>query len=368
MKHKKPSILICSVDKIDEGAIQTITKAFIEGLQSHYNFIPFYINRRYGKTTKSNFNLINIYYFFKHLTLWIYKLIIYKPDIAHYPITSYWNLEKSLLFLKIAGVFGAKKVGHLHGGSFDKFWSKILGKRKKFALKCLNSLDCLIVLSKYWESFMKEDININICVVYNPIDKYFEEETISNDIENKKNLLFVGSVGRRKGIYDIVECANRLKRKIDFKINIVGSEEEPNSMIKVNNLIDRYNLQKYIKVLGPLYGQKKVNIFKECAIFLFPSYNENFPLVIIEAAVAGLAIITTPVGALPEFFEHNKSVIFVEPGNVEQIAEAIIELINDDEKRILLGKAAREVFIKKLVKKRILESLDNIYQSVLRNI
>ncbi len=139
-------------------------------------------------------------------------------------------------------------------------------------------------------------------------------------------------------------------------------------MMRVNNLIDRYSLQKYIEVPGPLYGQEKVNIYKESEIFLFPSYNENFPLVIIEAAAAGLAIITTPVGALPEFFEHNKSVIFVEPGNVEQISEAIMELINDNEKRRFLGKAAREVFIKKLDRKKILESLDNIYQEVLRDI
>lgn len=368
MQRDKPIILIGSLTKEIKNALPLITKVFISGLSDKYSFIPFYADRKYGNTRRGNFNFLNIYYFIKHYFQWIYKLIIYKPDIVHYPITSYWNLVKSLLFLTVAGVFGAKKIGHLHGGSFDKFWPTISRKRKRFVIKYLNSLDRFIVLGKYWESFMKKEINTDISVIFNPIDSYFENETKNMDIKNKANMLFVGSVGKRKGIYDIVKCANRLKRKIDFKINIVGPEEGPNDMMRVNNLIDRYNLQKYIKVPGPLYGQKKVNIYKESAIFLFPSYNENFPLVIIEAACAGLAIITTRVGALPEFFEHNKSVIFVEPGNVEQISEAIMELINDDGKRRFLGKAAREVFIKKLGRKRILKSLDNIYQEVLKDI
>lgn len=368
MQKAKPVILIGSLTKENKSAVPIITKEFIFGLSDKYKFIPFYSDRKYRNIKGTNLNILNIYYFIKHYFQWIYKLIIYKPDMAHYPITSYWNLEKSLIFLTTAGIFGAKKIGHLHGGSFDKFLSTISRRRKKFDLKLLNSLDHLIVLGKYWESFMKKEIKTDISIVYNPIDSYFESETKNTDIKNRNNILFVGSVGERKGVFDIVECANRLKGKIDFKINIVGPEERADDMMRVSNLIEKYSLKKCVNLIGPLYAENKINIFNESAIFLFPSYNENFPLVIIEAAVAGLAIITTPVGALPEFFEHNKSVIFVEPGNIEQISEAIIELINDDEKRMFLGEAAREIFLKELDRKRIFESLDSIYQKVLKNI
>ncbi len=368
MRRDKPVILIGSLTKENKSAVPIITKEFIFGLSGKYKFIPFYSDRKYRNIRGPNFNFLNIYYFIRHYFQWLYKLILYKPDIVHYPITSYWNLEKSIIFLTVAGIFRVKKIGHLHGGAFDRFWSAISERRKKFAVKYLNSLDHLIVLGKYWESFMKKEIRADISVVYNPIDSYFESETKNSDIKNRNNILFVGSVGERKGVFDIVECANRLKGKIDFKINIVGPEERANDIMRVNNLIEKHSLKKCVNLIGPLYGKNKVNIFNNSAIFLFPSYNENFPLVIIEAASAGLAIITTPVGALPEFFDHNKSVIFVEPGNVEQISEAIIELINDDEKRIFLGKAAREVFLKKLNRKRIFESLDYIYQKVLKGI
>jgi len=369
INQKKPSILICSIDKINEGAIQTITRAFIEGLQSHYNFIVFYVNRRYGKTTQSNFNLINIYYFFKHLTLWIFKIIVYRPDIVHYHITSYWSLEKSLVFLTIAKIFGCKTIGHLHGGAFIAFLDGISELRKKIAIYLFQIVDHMVVLSEYWKRYLKREIQINhISIVYNLISKKFEKSTLKSANSEDGNMLFLGSIGRNKGVYDIIKAIFKIKKSLKVKVDLVGPEDRKDDLKNIKFLIKRYELNDYVEMKGPLYGLDKVKAFKNAGIFLFPSYNENFPLVIIEAACAGLPIITTPIGALPEFFEHNKSVIFVESGNVEQIAEAIIELINDDEKRVLLGKAAREVFIKKLVRKRILGSLDNIYQSVLRNI
>ena len=78
-----------------------------------------------------------------------------------------------------------------------------------------------------------------------------------------------------------------------------------------------------------------------------------------------MPIITTRVGALPEFFEHNKSVIFVEPGNIEQIKNAVLDLLNNPEKRIRLGKEAMKVFIEKLNREKIIKALDMVYQSVL---
>ena len=85
--------------------------------------------------------------------------------------------------------------------------------------------------------------------------------------------------------------------------------------------------------------EDKVNYFTKSAVFLFPSHNENFPLVIIEAACAGLPIISTRVGAVPEFFEHMKNIFFVEPGNLLEIKDNT-KLFN--EKDSILGTRNRK--------------------------
>ena len=75
---------------------------------------------------------------------------------------------------------------------------------------------------------------------------------------------------------------------------------------------------------------------------LLPSYIENFPLVVLEAAAAGQAIITTPVGAVPEFFEDGVSALFVDPGNPQQIANAIMRLLRNPGERRRLDHEARQ--------------------------
>jgi len=113
MINNNPKILIGCLNKEIKGAIPAITKAFIDGLSYKYNFIPFYKDRKYGKNKTSDLNILNLYYFLKHYIQWIYLILKYKPDIVHYPITSYWNLEKSLIFLITAKKLGVKKLSDI---------------------------------------------------------------------------------------------------------------------------------------------------------------------------------------------------------------------------------------------------------------
>lgn len=369
MSKIKPKILIGPVNKYNKGAVPTINRAFINGLSDKYNFLPFYMSRKYGKTEHASLNMVNLLYFFKDYTVWIIKILIFKPDLVHYPITSYWNLEKSLLFLLTAKFLGVKKVvGHLHGGAFDLFWGKLNPLRKRTSVKLFGKLDSIIVASYYWKKFIDNNgIKVTVNVVNNPIDGDFEKRMSKlHSGNNNGKILFVGSLGKRKGVYDIIEVCKSINRQ--FTITAVGSEERKNDLHKIRNLIKEFKLSTKINIIESekMKLEEKVNFFGNSEIFLFPSYNENFPLVIIEAACAGLAIITTRVGALPEFFEHNKSVIFVEPGNIEQIKNAIVDLLNNPEKRKRLGKEARKVFLEKLSREKIMKSLDNVYQSVLR--
>ena len=368
MSKVKPKILIGPISKYNKGPIPTINRAFINGLSNKYNFCPFYMKRKYGKIEQSNLNFVNLLYFFKHYILWIIKIIVCKPDLVHYPITSYWNLEKSLLFLSTAKFLGVKKVvGHLHGGAFDLFWGKINPLRKRTSLKMFSKLDSIIVASYHWKKFIENNgIKVKVNMVNNPIDGDFEDRMSElNSGNNNKKILFVGSLGKRKGFYDIIEVCKSINYQ--FTITAVGAEARKNDLFKIKNLIQEFKLSTKIRIIESekMRLEEKVDFFYNNGIFLLPSHNENFPLVIIEAACASLAIITTRVGALPEFFEHNKSVIFVEPGNIEQIKYAIVDLLNNLEKRKRLGQEARKVFIEKLNREKIIKSLDRVYQSLL---
>jgi glycosyltransferase involved in cell wall biosynthesis len=110
-----------------------------------------------------------------------------------------------------------------------------------------------------------------------------------------------------------------------------------------------------------------MRLFQESAIFLLPSYVENFPLVALEAAAAGLALVLSPVGAVPEFFEHGRSAWFVTPGSVEEIAGAVRTLTREVDVRMRLAAAARTTFRTTLARERIFASLDDVYTAALRS-
>ncbi len=78
-----------------------------------------------------------------------------------------------------------------------------------------------------------------------------------------------------------------------------------------------------------------------------------------------MPIIASKVGALPEFFEHEKSIIFIEPGNIPQLKSAVEDLVSDKRKRERLGKAAAEVFVEKLSRTKIINQLDDFYRRIL---
>lgn len=362
MKHK---ILIGPVNPKNIGSIPVLNRAFIDGLSKEYSFTHFSVSRKYGKSNVSNFNLLNILYFLKQYLQLIYLTLKVKPRIFHYAITSFWNFEKSTLFLLTAKKFGAQKVvGHLHGGSFDIFVESLKGKRKKRVISILNKIDIVVVASNYWKEFLiKKGVGSKIEVVNNPIDSNFIKKI--NQVNKKRNnrFLFVGALGKRKGFYDILNVSKNLNN--EFVLDAVGSEDRKNDLNKINGIISNNGLDSKINIVlsEKMKLEEKINFFSKNSVFLFPSYNENFPLVIIEAACAGMPIISTRVGAVTEFFDHLKNIYFVEPGNILQIKEAIDFMISNPEERQRLGDAARELYENRLSDKIIMNQMRIVYQN-----
>lgn len=365
----KKNILIGPLNKNNIGSIPILNRAFVDGLSSKYQFIPFSTHRKYGKSRQSNFNFINLLYLIKHYFLFLYLILKHRPSITHYPINSSWSLEKSLFFLTTAKLFGAKNtVGHLHGGSFEFFMSNIGDFRKKIALKLFSKVDTVIVASNYWKEYLKKiGVTTIVEVVNNPIDlSYVTMINNHKKTERNKRFLFVGSLGARKGVYDIIELSR--SKNVEFILDAVGAEDRKNDLNKIRTLISENELSNKINIVisEKLNLLDKVEYFTKSGVFLFPTHHENFPLVIIEAACAGMPIITCPVGAIPEFFTHMENIYFVEPGNIEELRIAIDFMKNNTSERERLGKSARKVYEEKLSNDIIMSQLDEVYKELLK--
>lgn len=350
-------------------SVSAVNRALIAGLNDNYRFVPSRTNRRFGNTAQAKLNAWNLYYLAKHGLMWIWNLLWHRPHVAHYAINGGSALWKGLLFLRVARWFGARTVGHLHSGGFIDFWQKLPPAKQRAARAQLERLDAFVVLSQSWRERVRRDIGVadsKLHVVNNPIDATFETTALRMPHRDRAAFLSMGVMGRDKGVLDLVAAAALLKARGQTPtLHLVGPEREPGILETVRAALQRGGLASSVHLPGLIRGQAKIDLFADTAVSILPSYYENFPLVLLEAAAAGHAIITTPVGAVPEFFTDGESALFVEPGNVEQLAAAMARLMTDPHERRRLAHGAREMFAHNLSRSAIMGSLNSLYTRLL---
>jgi glycosyltransferase involved in cell wall biosynthesis len=101
-----------------------------------------------------------------------------------------------------------------------------------------------------------------------------------------------------------------------------------------------------VKYLGRKFGQDKQAVLADTDIFAFPTYysNECFPLVLLEAMSASIAVVSTFEGGIPDIIEDGVTGFLVPQRDVEIMAEKLEELIQNPTLRQQMGKAGRQKF------------------------
>jgi glycosyltransferase involved in cell wall biosynthesis len=95
-----------------------------------------------------------------------------------------------------------------------------------------------------------------------------------------------------------------------------------------------------VNALGRVSDAQLGALYRECAVFCFPSFDEGFGLPVAEAMAAGAAVLTTPRGGLPEV--AGNAAVYADPESPAAIAGALESLLRDPARRARLGAQGRE--------------------------
>lgn len=215
-------------------------------------------------------------------------------------------------------------------------------------LKPLRNID--IVFSKdILKYFYKKDYKIIPNGI--KIDKY----NLNLSKNEKFTFIAIGRLETVKNHKFLIEIANELKDEFDFEIQIVGHgylEEE------LENLIQKYNLNEYVKLLGLRNDIPKLLNQSHC--LLMPSLWEGLPIVILEAGASNLPIIATPVGSIPSLL-NDENAYLVELNEFKNI---MIEVLNNYENAKLKGKKLFENIKVKYSIEAVIEAHEKIYKEL----
>jgi glycosyltransferase involved in cell wall biosynthesis len=146
-----------------------------------------------------------------------------------------------------------------------------------------------------------------------------------------RNLLYVGTVNRRKGILFLLEAIAMLE-KHNVRLTIVGDfEYSPKYYVELCRYIERHGLDTHVRFTGrlPLDSLKKE--YEAAHIFVLPSVWEGYGIVLIDAMKAGLPIVASRVGGIPEIVDDNVNGLLVATSNPRAIADAIRRLTSNED-------------------------------------
>ncbi|MCX7963699.1 MAG: glycosyltransferase family 4 protein [Candidatus Sumerlaea chitinivorans] len=127
--------------------------------------------------------------------------------------------------------------------------------------------------------------------------------------------------------------------------------------------LERQQLSPYVRVVG--FRTDVAECLAAADIAVQPSRSEGLGTAVLEASAAGLPVVATRVGGIPDIVVHAETGFLVEPDNPQELADAVLRLVRDPELRVSLGSAGRARVAKLFSVEALVEKTDAFYRKIL---
>lgn len=319
----------------------------IGGLKVH--FIP--SARRFGNFTFGTVDRLRIQRKIKKLS----------PDIIH----NQYHFAYPYLFSKP----DVPAITTVHGISFKEapFENENLDWLRRFPRlllerMALRNVDQAICVSEYVRETIAPLTQANLYVVENPVSsQYFQAENC--EIPNR--ILFAGTIIRRKNILDLLKAVNILRNEIDVDLHIVGVAEERYYHEILREYVRENKLEKNVTFLGTLSDGELLREYEECCTVVLPSFEESAGMVLMQAMAAGKPVVATRIGGIPCIVMDKVTGWLTELGNVQELANKIRALLENEGLRKSMGEAGKEEAIRRFRPEVIASATYDVYRKVL---
>ena len=248
-------------------------------------------------------------------------------DVMHLTSSASLSLAKDLYMLHTAKRKGIKTIIHFHFGRIPEL-AKKNNWEWKLLCKVTRMADRVVVIDSISYKALRDFGFENVEFLPNPVSPQVVDivEKKKEIVRENRTLLFVGHVVKTKGVIELVEACKGID---NIKLRIVGTVTDEMR----SELLTLTDNSEWMKIVGEKPYEEVIKEMLHCDLFVLPTYTEGFPNVILESMACGCAIVTTPVGAIPEMLEVENGRqygVFVEPQKVEPLRTAIIDMLDND--------------------------------------
>lgn len=288
-----------------------------------------------------------------------FYLLIKGIDIVHIHGGDIISFKRKFYYVKIAKLFRCKIIYHHHGADFMNQYIFLSEKWKNRVKSTFEGVDLLICLSESWrESIQRIAQGGTIEVIPNCIK-------LPNTFRKKANthvrFTFLGLIGDRKGIFDLIRVVKRL---IDdahqIRLTIGGNGEARRLLRKIKEL----EIASAVKYCGWIGYEERDLILRETDIFVLPSYAEGMPMSILEAMAYSVPVISTFAGGIPELVLDGETGFLFRSGDLDEMYQKIAYLVEDKNLREEMGRKGRELIRTNYNIQQATQKVSAIYNSL----
>lgn len=258
------------------------------------------------------------------------------PEVVHLTSSGSLSLFKDIVLLWCAHRHGAKTIVHFHFGRIPELEKKH-NWEWRMLYKVITMADKVIVIDQLSYKTLKVKIGNKVDYLSNPLASQIKQviEKQGTVVRESRKIVYAGHVVKTKGVYELIEACLDIP---NIHLMIVG-RALPGVKEELMEIVSRRELTDWITFCGEQPYDKVVYEMRTAAVFTLPSYTEGFPNVILESMACGCPIVATSVGAIPEMLADNTGIV-IEPQNVLQLRQALLDVLDNPQKSIEMGERA----------------------------
>lgn len=245
-------------------------------------------------------------------------------DVVHIHTSREFLFLKDVLLAKmIRKRYNVRIMITIHVGSIHTVYNRI-GWFKEKSIRLLNKyVDKVIFLSKVMSrDFIEAGLDEKRTVLLYNFYRFIPTEFVPSEEKEPLQLLYVGAIHREKGIMELLRALSEMAN-LNYHLNVCGKLTDNSIKNEVEQM--KQLLGCKVSFLGYVTGEAKTRLFHDSDMLILPSYHEGLPLVIMEALGAGCAIMSTPVGSIPEILQ-DENCLWVDIASVESIKNQLKSL------------------------------------------
>ena len=296
-----------------------------------------------------------------------------QPQIVHTHTSKAGLLGRLAAWLARVPIVIHTPHGHVFYGHFSRLLSRIFLQMEKLLGRVTHHQ--IALTPEEGKDYLNLGVakSNNLSVIHSGVDLAFFKRNASgrnpkgNELAIPPDSLVVGYVGWLipiKGVTYLVDAmAEVIQRHPTSLLVLVGKgDEKGEEEIKLNKQVENLGIADSVRFLG---WRSDVNKIMGCFdIFVLPSLNEGMGRVLVEAMAAGLPIVASRVGGIPDLVKHGENGILVPPANAGALEQAISDLLSDKARRKRMGEAGKKMCRPYSVEAMV-EKIDNLYARLL---